>query len=202
MDRHQRRVGGRTILAKCRQDHIDDLLVMRQNLTKRLIETTVSIIVRGRCEFVIEPKPIKEASQHGVVVMAEARMRAERIGYLGQRHPNMLFEHLPVRDILRRPAKSIHIIAERQQPRRQAGQFGERLADPSRAGDLRERADMRQAGRSITSLEQNRRDRQSCRQDFLCLIDRPRHLISLHFGRCDPISASFFSQVHERMRRQ
>ena len=36
----------------------------------------------------------------------------------------------------------------------QAGEFGERAADPGGAGDLAERADMRQAGGAIAGLEQ------------------------------------------------
>ena len=51
-------------------------------------------------------------------------------------------------------AQPVHVVAERDQPRRQAGEFGERVAHPDRARHLAEGADMRQAGRAVAGLEQ------------------------------------------------
>ena len=51
-------------------------------------------------------------------------------------------------------AQPVHVVAERDQPRRQAGEFGERVAHPGGARHLAEGADMRQAGRAVAGLEQ------------------------------------------------
>ena len=86
--------------------------------------------------------PYEEAPQHRVVVLGEARILAERVGDAGQRLAEMLGQHRLVGDIVGHLAKSVHVVAKRDQPRRIAGQFLIGLADEGRPRDLVEGADV------------------------------------------------------------
>ena len=154
MDRQDRRVGRAAIGAERRQDHLGDFFITFQDADQRRVEPAGGVVVGGGGELVLEAEGIQEGAQPGVVVGAEGVVGAERIRDAGQRLAEILCQHLLVRHVVRDLAQPVHVVAERQQAGRQAGQHGEGVAHPGGAGDLAERADMRQAGRAVAGLEQ------------------------------------------------
>ena len=154
MDRQDRRIGGAALRPERRQDHRHHLVVAFQHADQRRIEPAGGVIFGGRGEFVLEAERVQERAQPRVVVRAEALVRAERVGDAGQRLAEVLRQQVAVRHVVRHLAQPVHVVAERDQPRRQAGELGEGVAHPGGARDLAERADMRQAGRAVAGLEQ------------------------------------------------
>ena len=136
-----------------RQDDRHDRIVALEDSHQSGIETAGFVIVGGGGEFVVEAEGVEESAQPGVVVGAEAVMRAERVGDLRQRLAEEGDQHRLVRDVVRHLAQAVHVVAERQQLRRQTGHFRKGVADPGGAGDLSERADMGQAGGTVAGLE-------------------------------------------------
>jgi hypothetical protein len=85
-------------------------------------------------------------AKHRIIVMREAFVLVERVRYLGQRLSEILLEQLLIGHIVGHLAQPVHVVAERDQPRRRAaGQLPISVADEGRAGHFVERADMRQA---------------------------------------------------------
>ena len=154
VDRQDRRVGRAAFRAERRQDHLGDFFITFQHADQRRVEPAGGVVVGGGGELVLEAEGIQEGAQPGVVVCAEGIVGAERVGDAGQRLAEVLLQHVPVRHVVRHLAQPVHVVAESEQTGRQAGEPGERVAHPGGAGDLAERADMRQAGRAVASLEQ------------------------------------------------
>ena len=97
-------------------------------------------------ELVLESEAVQEGAQARVVVGPEALVRTKRVGYPGQRLAQMLGQHVPIRHVLGHLPQAVHVVAEREQAGRKAGEFGEGAPDPARARNFAERAYMRQAG--------------------------------------------------------
>ena len=87
----------------------------------------------------------------------------------------MRLEERAVRHVVRDLAHAVHVVGEAEQPRLDlvAGQHAEGVAHHRGARDLAERADMRQAGRAVAGLEQ---DRLGKALPFVALDDLPRLL--------------------------
>jgi len=86
-------------------------------------------------------------------------------------------EHILVRHIVGDLAQPIHVVGERDQPRLDlvVGEHAERVTHHRGAGDLAERADMRQARRPVAGLEDHFVPGlllQAC-DDLLRLLERP-----------------------------
>ena len=92
-------------------------------------------------------------------MVREALVRAERVRDRCQRLLHVLAQHVLVRDVVRNLAHAVHVVGERDQAGRLVGEFLERAADPARAGDFAERADVGQAGRAVAGLEGHDRPR-------------------------------------------
>src|SRR3712207_7125282 len=54
-------------------------------------------------------RSVQEAAQARIVVVAEALVRAERVGHPGQRLAQMLAHHVLVRDVVRNLAQPVHV---------------------------------------------------------------------------------------------
>ena len=154
VDRQDRRIGGAPLRPEGGQYHRDDLVEAGEDPQQRRVEAPGGVILRRGRKFVLEPESVEERPQPGIVVRAEAVVRAERVGNASQRFAQMPRQHLPVRDVVRHLAQPIHIIAEGEQAGWQAGEQAEGVADPRGAGDLAKRADMRQARWTVAGLEQ------------------------------------------------
>ena len=81
IDRQERRVGPPPLLAQRRQHHVADAVMVTQHLEQCSVEPSAAIAVGGRQELVLEPEPVEERAQPRVVVLAEARVGAERVGH-------------------------------------------------------------------------------------------------------------------------
>ena len=139
-----------------RQDGGHDRRMPLRHADQRCIEPAGGVVVRAGGEVVVEAEPVEERTQPGVVVGAEARVGAERVRHARQRLPDEAGQHLPVRHVVRHLAQPVHVVAERQQAARPPRQHAVCMADPGRARDLAEGADVRQAGRAVAGFEQRR----------------------------------------------
>ncbi len=84
-DRHDRRIGRRTLGTQRRQHDVEDRLIVAQHAAQRLVERAAAVTLGRGDELVIEAELVEKGAQHRVVVMREAFELAERIGDLGQR---------------------------------------------------------------------------------------------------------------------
>ena len=152
IDRQERRIGLRPLLAQRRQHDVHHRVEALQHLQQRRVEAAGRVALRRRHELVFEAERVEEGAQPRVVVLAERRMRAERVRHLGQRLAEMLRQHLLVRHVVGHLAEPIHVVGERDQPRLDlvVGEHAEGVAHHGGARHLAEGADMRQArtGRS------------------------------------------------------
>ena len=98
---------------------------------------------------------VEERAQPRIVVLAEARMGAKRIGHLGQRLAEMLLEQFLVRHVVRHLAQTVHVVGKRDQPGLDlvAGQNAESVPHHGGARHFAEGADMRQARGPVAGLE-------------------------------------------------
>src|SRR5439155_16882094 len=114
-----------------------------------------------------------------IVVMAEARVVAERVWHLRQRLAEMLGHHLLVGNVVGHLAKPVHVVGEADQPRRNLvlSEDAEGVAHHRGAGDLAERADMWKARRPVARLEHDGagrlRDALQPAQYFARLLEGP-----------------------------
>ncbi len=158
-DRQERRIGRLPLAAERWQHHGHDVVVARRSTQQHLVEAAGLVVFRGAGELVVEAEGVEETAQHGVVVVAKARIvAAERIGHGRQRHLHIGLERGTVRDILRNLAHAVHVIGKAQQPGGDfvAGQQAEGGADHGGARHLAEGADMRQPRGAVAGLEQYR----------------------------------------------
>ena len=135
-------------------------------------------VIIGRAgELVVEAEGVEKRAQPRIVVGAETRMGAERIGHPGQRLAEMLRQHLLVRHVVRHLAQAVHVVGKRDQPGLDLvlGQHAKRMAHHGGARDLAEGADMRQARWAIAGLEQHLvlRSLLQPRHNRLGLLERP-----------------------------
>ena len=137
------------------QHDIDDGVIMLQDQPQAFIKHAGLVALRRRTEFILEPELIEKRLKPGVIMFAEAVMGAERVRHNGQRLVKVGGEQVVVRHIVRHLAKPVHIIGKGDQPGRDIRQDGKGMAHHGRARHLAEGADMRQAGRAITGLEQH-----------------------------------------------
>ena len=129
---------------------------MLEHQPQRIVEPAGRVILRRRGELVIEAIAVEELTQQRVVVRGEAVELFERVGHLGQRLAEMHAQHLLVRHIVRHLAQTVHIVRKGDQPGLLIRQGVEGVADHGGAQHFVERADMRQARRTIARLEQDR----------------------------------------------
>ncbi len=124
-------------------------------MQQRGIEAAGRIIVRRGSEFVIEAELVEETAQPRIVMRAETRMRAERIGNLRQRLAEMGGDDLFVRNVVGHFAQPVHVVGKGDEPGRDfiVGQQTEGVPHHGRARHLAERADMRQARGAVACLE-------------------------------------------------
>ncbi len=165
-------------MPETRQHNRHYRLVTRKHVEQGCIETARRVIVCCRGEFVIEPKLIEKAAQPRVVVRAKARMRTEGVGYLRERLAEMGGNHFLIRDVVGHFAQPVHIVGKGDEPRLDlvAGENAERVAYHGRARNFTERADMRQAGRTVACLENHfalTGAGDAC-DNFAGLFERPR----------------------------
>ena len=155
--RQKRRIGLRALLAQRRQHDGHHLVEAFEHFEERRVEAAREIAVRRGQELVVEAERVEKGAQPRIVVLAETRMRAERIGHLRQRLAEMARHHLPLGDVVGNFAQPVHVVGKGDQPRLHLvfGEHAERMPHHRGARDLAEGADMRQAGRSISGLENN-----------------------------------------------
>ena len=99
-DRQERTVGRAPLRAERRQDHVADRVVIFEHLEQRYVEAAGNVALGGRHELVVEGKRVEKRLEPRIVVLAEARMVAEGVRYLGQRPPEMLGQHIPVGNVV------------------------------------------------------------------------------------------------------
>ena len=155
VDGQDGRIAGAALRPEGRADDVHDGVVMRQDVQQRVIEAAGAVIIRRGGELELEAELVEEVLQHVVVVLAEAGELAEGVWDFGERLAKELLQHVLVRHVVRHFAQAVHVVGERQQARRQAGEFGEGLAHPGGAGDLAEGADVGQAGGAVAGFEQS-----------------------------------------------
>ena len=178
-DRQERAIGGAALGAERGQDHVPDRVVVPEHLDQRAVEAPARVALRGREKFVVETERIEEGSEPRIIVMAEARVLAERVRHLRQRLAEMRGHHLLVGDIVGHLPEPVHVVGEADQAGRHLvlGEHAEGMAHHGGAGDLAERADMRQARRPVAGLEDDGAGRLADvfepAQDFARLLERP-----------------------------
>ena len=155
IDRQERRIGLRPLLAQRRQHDVHHRVEVFQKLQQRRVEAAGLVALGRRVEFVVEAEGVEERAQPRVVVLAERRMGAERVRHLGQRLAEMLRQHLLVRHVVGHLAQPVHVVGEGDQPRLDlvVGEHAERVAHHGGARHLAEGADVRQAGGAVAGLE-------------------------------------------------
>ena len=146
-DRQERRIARGAFLAQRRQHDGHHLVEVRQEAKQGLIEFARRVAIGRRHEFVFKTESVEKGAQPRVVVLAERRMRAERVRHFSQRLAEVLRQQVLVRHVVGHLAQPVHVIGERNQPRLDlvVGQDAERVAHHGRARDFAERADERQA---------------------------------------------------------
>jgi hypothetical protein len=173
----ERAVGGAAFRAQGGEDDLLHLVVILQHAEQRLVEFAGGIAFGRALEFVVETELVQEGAKACVVVVAEAFMRAERVGHAGQRLVEMLGQHFLVRHVVRHLAQAVHIVGKGEQPGRDIRHGGKGVAHHGGARDLAEGADMRQAGRAIAGLEQHitlvRRRAPGARHQLARLLEGP-----------------------------
>ncbi len=155
IDRQERRIGGGALLAQGRQHDRHHSVEALEHFEQRVVEATRHVAVGRRQKFIFKSEVVEEGAQPRVVVRAEARVFAERIGHLGQRLTEMLRQHLLVRHVVGNLAQAVHVVGEGDQPRLDlvVGEHAEGVAHHGGARHLAEGADMRQAGGAVAGLE-------------------------------------------------
>ena len=191
MDRQERRIGLRALLAQRGQHDGHDLVEALEHFQQRRVEAAGHVIVgRGR-EFVVEAEAVEEGAQPRIVGRAERRVFiGERVGHLGQRLAEIGPQHVLVGHVVRHLAQAVHVVGKAQQPRLDLvlGQHAKGVPHHGRARDLAERSDMRQAGRPVAGLEQHSLGKALVLvaiDDLFGFLERPRPAFGggrQHFG--------------------
>ncbi len=115
---------------------------------------------RGRGhELVVEAEAVEEGAQAGVVGVAKAHARLDRVRHLGQRPPEMLGQQCLIGHVVGHLAQSVEVVRKGDEPGRDAvlRQDPEGVAHHRGPGDLAEGPDMRQARGPVAGLEQHAR---------------------------------------------
>ena len=137
------------------QHEFHDRVVVLKDGAQDAVENAGPVQFRGALEFVVEAEAVEETAEAGVVVVTEAFVLAEGVGHLCQRFSQVGAQLLGVGDVVRHRAQGVHVVGEGEQLGRDLGQGREGVADHGGAGDLGESADVGQAGRPVTGLEQD-----------------------------------------------
>ena len=172
-DRQDRAVGLLAFGAERRQHRLADRLVALEHAAQHLVEAAGAIAFGGADELVFEAEAVQERLQPLIHVVAVALGGAERVRDRGQRLLQMLRDHRGIGDVVGNCAQAVHVVGERDQPGRQIGQAGERLAHQRGAEHLGEGADVRQPGRAVAGLEQ---DEAFGRRRLLDPLEQPHRL--------------------------
>ena len=186
-DRQERAVGRLALRSQRRQHHLHDVVVARGRAQKHVVEPAGRVVLGRAREFVVEAERVEEAPQHRIVVVAEALVvAAERVRDRRQRLVQMRLQKGAVRHIVGDLAHPVHVVGEAQKPGAHPvlGQDAERMPHHRRARHFAERADMRQAGRPVTGLEQHLVGKSRALvpfDDLARLLERPRLGVG---GRC------------------
>ena len=157
MNRQERRIARRPLLAKARQHDLLNSLEATQHVEQGGVEASRLIIIRRGGEFVVEAETVEKPPQLGIVVGGEALVLAERIRHFRQRLAQVSLHHLAIGDVVRYLAQAVHVVGKGDQPGldRVLGQYAERMAHHRRARDFAERAQMRQPRGAVAGLEQH-----------------------------------------------
>ncbi len=158
-DRKERAIRLLPLGAQGRQHDGHDFVVALDGAEQDLVEAAGLVVLRGARKLVLEAEGVEEAAQHGVVVVAEARIvAAERIGHGRQRHLQIGLEGRAVRHVLRDLAHAVHVVREAKEAGLDLAfrQHLEGVAHHGGARNLAEGADVRQARRAVAGLEQHR----------------------------------------------
>lgn len=157
-DGQERRIGRAALFAERRQHHLLDRVEALERRQQGRVEQAALVAIGRADELVLEAKTVQERAQAGVVVGAEAVMGAEGVADDGQRLAQILDQRLLVLDVVGNLAQAVHVVAEGDQARGDGlvGQSAERLAHHGRARHFTERAQVRQARRTVAGLENHR----------------------------------------------
>ena len=173
-DRQERRIGRAAFRAQRRQHDAHHRVIVRQDLQQRRIEPARRVAIGRRHEFIVKAKPVKKGAQPGVVVRGKAFVGAKGVGNAGQALAEICAQHVAIGDIVRNLAQAVHVVGEGHQPRRRAaGHQAVGIADHRRARHLLKGADVRQARRPVTGLEQGRPSADAARDHLARLLERP-----------------------------
>ncbi len=148
-------IGLLAFLAQRGQHDLHDRLVPFRRAAKDIIKPARAIEVGRRIELVLKTERIQEPAQHGVVMIAETVVLAERIGHARQGPLLVFLQHVLLRHVLGHLAHPVQIVRKTDQPRRNVADDLERPADHRGAAHLAKGADMGQTRRAIAGLEQN-----------------------------------------------
>ncbi len=81
VDRQEAGIGLLPLLAQAGQHDLHDVVIALGGMAQRVVEIARLVEVGRREELVLEAEGVEEPPQHGVVVVAEAREFAERVGH-------------------------------------------------------------------------------------------------------------------------
>ena len=165
---------------------------------------TGTVTFGRRDEFVVEPEVVEERPQARVVVVAEALVRPERVRRAGERLPQMLGEHVPVRNVVRRAPQAVHVVGEHDQTGRDVAEMRKRVPRHRRPRDLAEGADVGQPRRAVAGLEQDVAlgvgTRFEAVEKLARLLERPRLAVERRMTAGPPARGALspFSGVSDR----
>jgi len=128
--------------------------VVGEDAQEDLVEHAALVALSRALELVGEAELVEEGLQARVVVLAEGRVRAERIGHGGERLAEVLVQELLLGHVLGHFAHPVHVVGEREEPRRQVGHQTEGVDDHDRPLHLAERAEVGETARTIAGLEE------------------------------------------------
>ena len=157
-NRQEGRIGRLPLGPKGGQHHLHDVVIALGGAQQHGVELAAAVIFGGAGEFVVEAERVEEAAQHGVIVLAETGIFiGPGIGHRGQRLLQMRLHGLFGRHGIGNLAHAVEIVGETDQPGRDliARQQAEGGAHHGGAGHFAKGADMGQARRAITGLEQS-----------------------------------------------
>ena len=177
MNGQERRIGRRSLLAQRGQHDRLHLLEALEHAQQRRVETPGSDKFRSKTEFVVEAEAVEKGRSRALLCAAKLGYSPNGSGTCGQRLAEMGCDQVAVGDVVRDLAQAVHVVGKGDQPRldRIVGQHAKGVAHHGRARDFAERAEMRQARRSVTGLEDHffaRRARHALDQ-FSRFFERP-----------------------------
>src|SRR5579885_2169977 len=150
---------------------------MSEHRQQRCIEPPRRVTGGCRHELVVKAELIQESTQPRIIMGGETVMRAEWVGYFGERLAKMPRHHILVRHVVWDFAQPVHVVGERDQPCLYLviGEDTKGMAHHGGARDFAECTDMRQAGGAVAGLEDQLVFRLllQARNELARLLERP-----------------------------